>query len=136
MSVTYKACTIIGIKISSSILRVTAKRRGCSHKEAESKHCSECGKLMWISYNKEIPAYAAYQGNDKFAGLDATTTGSESNDDLYVGEIYEQGDDETPSFKQVPDIEKIKNKVKTALESSNLWDEKKFGIYTVLYCSY
>jgi len=129
MSTDYKAYTVIGVKIPEEKLHVTTKKRGCSHKEAASKHCAECGKPMWITAKEEIPAYITYQEDSQFAGLDGIDEGTD-RDDIYVGEVLEH------LFEKIPDIEKLKEKIRLALEPLKLWDEKKFGIYTVLYCSY
>ena len=133
MSTDYKAMTIIGIKIPEEKLYVTKHKRGCKHKEASSKHCPACGKPMWVFRNEEIPAYVVYQDTEKFAGLDATTRGTDE-EDLFVGKIFEA--EPHTHFNVIPDFDKIKAEVRLALDPLNLFDEKKFGIYTTLYCSY
>jgi hypothetical protein len=133
MSTDYKAMTIIGIKIPNEKLYVTTHIRGCKHKETAYKHCPECGKPMWISQKEDSPAYVVYQDTDKFAGLNATTGGTDE-EDLFVGKIFEA--EPHTQFNVIPDFDKIKAEVRLALDPLNLFDEKKFGIYTVLYCSY
>lgn len=55
-----------------------------------------------------------------FIGLTVDNTGSNGGD--------------ATDFKSVP--EGIKEKIKNFLEPYGLWDEKKYGLYTILYCSY
>jgi len=40
-------------------------------------------------------------------------------------------------FKQIPDsVENVRDALKNILGPLGLWDEKKFGLYSILYCSY
>jgi hypothetical protein len=61
-------------------------------------------------------------GNNTCLGF-ALKTGSSNGGDDY-------------GFMQIPDIDDIKNKIKSLLEPLGLWDEKDFGIHLILYCSY
>jgi len=50
-------------------------------------------------------------------------------------DTYSNGGDEY-DFVKLPDISKIKSKVKEVLEMIGQWDEESFGLYSLLYCSY
>ena len=133
MSTDYTAYTIIGIKIPEEELHTTVKKRGCKHPETNTKCCPECGAQMWITTKEDIPEYES--GSEKFMNLKAIKGTDDT--DLYVGEIFETGNSNggnDEAFNKIPETETLKNKIKTKL--GKYWNEKRFGIYTILYCSY
>jgi len=132
MSTLYSAATVIGIAIPRKDLMKTIKKRGCGHEARLAKHCSECGKPMWVEEETPSPEYEGFiTVDEKFCGLDAIAEGYDPEDlILYVGIIYEveQG---SVVFNQAPNIEEIKAKIEKALAPKGLWNIDRFGIYTV-----
>lgn len=64
------------------------------------------------------------------------------HDYVYVGiatgeDTYSNGgDDDSFVSLQADDVAQIKEKLREYLEPIGLWDEKQFGLWSVLYCSY
>ena len=62
-----------------------------------------------------------------------------NNSNLCLGLVMETGSSnggDDYAFMNIPDIEKIKEKLKNLLEPHGLWNEGKFGLHLILYCSY
>jgi hypothetical protein len=63
--------------------------------------------------------------DDSILCLGATIETGDSN---YGGDGYE--------FMKILDVNDIKGRLKKLLEPHGLWDEEKFGLHVILYCSY
>jgi hypothetical protein len=75
-----------------------------------------------ISFPKGIEITYSTDRRRRFVGRVVNTCSSDSDEDV--------------GFSKVLDTETLKESLRVLLEPVGLWDEDKFGIYSVLYCSY
>ena len=126
-------------KIESCRANGCTKKKECPAKEnSDFKFCPECGKKPWKLIQKPIKDWdECDQKLGKFKVHFSTdqqyaVVGVLATDLVRIG--Y---DDKEISFAKLPsDIEKQKQEIKEFLEPLGLWDEEKFGMWSVGCCSY
>jgi len=139
MGVDYYANSIIGVRIPNT--RVKTKVRGCNHPESNAKFCPECGKPMHVEDDALHPIIEKlddYHSKEKIRLVWST-----DHDEAYVGffkggsESSRSGGARDAAKVELPDninIQELKNALKEELKE--LYNEKNFGLWTILYCSY
>lgn len=138
MGVDYYANSVIGMGISPELLEKEQRRRGCGHPEGRGRYCAECGKPMYISTKESIDGF----DGDTLFGLAV----SSSTDNGYfvvhlVGVTTDSSrSDSDTGCKMIPleddVVAKSRQTIKEKLEPAGLWNEKTFGLWSILYCSY
>lgn len=136
MSVSYTAYTIIGIEIFPENFIVEKKKPGCVHKH-HTDFCSQCGAPKWIGKDKYIDGFNEYSFHGApFQGKWEMVI-STDGERCFIGWVMEADDYHgAVIMKGIPDIDRIKTELMETLEPFGQWDEKLFGVWTVLYCSY
>lgn len=110
--------------------------RECKHKETENMYCAECGRFMWYEEDQK-PTVELHHGSYKnFCVLTGTDYQSMA---IGKGGISCSADNEGAhkvTDLSTIDLLKLRRELRETLEPLGLWDESKFGIQTILYCSY
>jgi hypothetical protein len=142
MGVDYYAKTILGVRVKNPICEVHT--RGCTHLDSgiNARFCPECGKPMWEKSKGLNPVLQdideVYENTDKL-GIIHSTDGEE----YFVGFFFRNTKSSRSSGSHISKIEITKSfldmdatrkKLKEVLK--DLYDEREFGLWTVLYCSY
>ena len=144
MGADWYAATVIGIKVSKNkVMReeiyflnnCKCKPKVDSETYPEAKFCPACGKYIKCECSRDITMFDEFdpwEKNPNIAGwpVYAGTDGRS----FYIGILVietDGGDKRSP----LPDLSKL-DKFKEDMKKIGLWDEKEFGLWTVLYCSY
>ncbi len=129
---TYTAHTILGIRLDCHDLYYTKDVDGCIHKH-NSNFCPECGAPVFSL--ERLPIDGFDEAGDTLAGFEIHYT----YEDLPVVVGEELGEaregDSLTTVSNIPDskhVETVKTKLREVLEPAGLWDEEKFGLWTVL----
>ena len=112
------------------------------------------GKALWLEEKETVETDdpAILYGDDDYSPSDLVTgqkflkasAGMEfhvgtDNSPHFYGVVFTTGNsnggDDT-GFSKIPDIDKIKGKLRDQLEPLGLWKEEDFGLYVNLHCSY
>jgi hypothetical protein len=150
MSITVACDTVVGIKFEKKDLFEIKTVKAFNHNYPETmKFCPETGKKLWSidKWSAKFPGLE--RGDDRFAGLklvngpnvykknDESTYGFESDPEtFYIGKSFQTNgyqDDKRVSLITEKALAESKAEVKEKLEPLGLWDEKNFGVWTVLY---
>ena len=164
MGAYYKAQTIFGVKIPRNKMfkEKTLRVRSCIGRDLtqhikncpdENKikgfnFCPECGNNPWTKKTVETALLEEFDpenkhgdiGELKIKGWDVIT--DTANENFYVGFLPKETPmswDGTKSgvMTEVPDdIGNIRRQLRDDLEEVGLWNNSKFGLWTILYCSY
>lgn len=137
MGVDYYAHAVIGCEVTGKLTkRVTAP--GCPHVSlpATAPFCAFCGKPSTKvveapidGYDEEDHAIGNYcvvgttDGERQFVGLIAS-----SDPDVNGGATRLGGD--------LPDLNTFKLELRLTLEPLGIWDDKSFGLWSLIRCSY
>ncbi len=137
MGADYYSYAVIGIEIDPEKLVTETEERGCDCKEVPTgKFCSSCGATATVKVKAEDIIWEIEEDDD-FHGYKIIF--GTDREKAYISAVWAEEDEDGSinCFNQIPnDIEGIRNKMKDTLDPLGLWDEKKFGLYSVLYCSY
>ena len=126
MSVDWIATTFIGCKIDEPTVK--SKRRLCRHKIQDTLYCPDCGQKMWEEYEEIQPLIEKLENNEC-----PTITVYNYEDNYYVGMFYSQADEGEAKLLRLSDgltILELKNHLEKVL--GELWNEKNFGLWTIL----
>ncbi len=148
MSVTVAVDTVVGVMFPKEKLFYDKKVKTFNHDYPDTmKFCSDTGKALW-KIDKHCPLFPGLEyGDDRFAGLKLVNGPSvhEQNKNgnweseyktFYVGKSFGTNayeDNKRVSYISEKAVADIKTEVQAKLEPLGLWDEKNFGIWTVLY---
>ena len=134
---------VVGIKLNAGdFWKDAGSERGCEHRVTKAKHCSKCGKPMWVEGMKRLIDIPNLDEDSFFGGLigdfDLERPNSEM-DALFVGRKFDgrkNGSYDYPTeFKvDLPQrkVSEIKKALREFLEPYGLWDEKQFGFWVLL----
>ena len=130
MGVDYYSYAFIGQKLNKNKLYQETIVAGCNHQNPDTANfCSVCGKRAVIDFEslKGISAIESTDNTEIFLALNHHQVKSGSS----------RGG-ENLAFRTLDSkaVEEAKTVLKELLEPYGLWDEKQFGLWTVLYCSY
>lgn len=138
MGADYSSHAVIGVRVSRNAFVSKQERTvdGCNHPH-DFEFCPRCGRP---AKRKEIVSVDLLEDDpDTFYGLDLVK-GTDQRE-IYLGITCSGtnsncGDED--SFVKVSDfqIREIRTKIQNVLRPLNLWDEKMFGLWSVLSCSY
>lgn len=156
MGADYRAYAIIGVMLPEDgdlpRAKITGRKRAYKHNfddDGITEYHPKTGKKLWLDEKTEVEAdYPAITFDEDESGAGMTYleppkgleyhTGTDMNPRFLgciVGTGNSNGGDDT-EFSEIPDIKKIKEQIKALLEPLGIWDEKAFGLYANLYCSY
>lgn len=157
MSVSYYAITFLGCQIDSSLMYKQKTIRVCRQDNLNNcqleqskmdykdfKSCPFCSNSIWEHTTDRIDNYEDYM----LVG-DSTHTSQAVRVDFveaelepskmvwYAGHLLQKVD-EYDIIGQTEDIDlnTRKTKLRLALTQLGMWDEARFGLYTILRCSY
>lgn len=140
MSVDYTSYAVIGCEIPVKALTTRNIKRACKHSiQSDHKFCPECGKPAWET-GMGIPDW--YQpDSDRIYDKDKNDYVNLvfSTDQKHcIAGFWSRADNDNPKGFLTPSHlgSETREKVRAILESVGLWDESKFGLYAVQYCSY
>lgn len=136
MGADYYSYAVIGVEIDQKKLyQKPINKKAFEHDYPKTmKFCPNTGNKLWEEVEEPIPEwddedelgeYKVYFSTDDtrcFIGVIVCESGP------YKGEV---------NFVQFPDdLEDKKQKLKDFLTPLGLWDESKFGVYSIMRCSY
>jgi hypothetical protein len=156
MGADYRAISVIGIilpdKDELPKAKISVRKKAFQHTYEDGtvfEFDPKTGQKLFIDDEKEeietnYPAIL-YDINSEDPEINQTVLKAPAGLDFHYGTDCmniclgygsSNGEDSAIKFKAIPDIEAIKTTLQELLEPLGLWDEKKFGLYTILYCSY
>ena len=146
MSTDYYAYAVIGLKIDPTKLYKEIKIRNCDCTLPEDNKftfCPHCGQKVYQIENHPIDEVDDSNSKDTLCGYPIIY--GTDRETAYVA-IYHSAIstyagtllcDKNSYFSQFPyNIEDKKNEMKNKLGPLGFWDEKMFGLWAVLFCSY
>jgi len=160
MSTSYRAMALVGVKLplESDLPRLqkSVRKKAFPHNfpdDENHKFDPKTGNPLWLNEfeltDSDEPS-VVYQVDDycdvdlvagqKVLKGDEDLGLIESEDDFsdsvfYYGVILKTGSSdncEYAAFMALPNIDALKEKIRKILEPLNLWDESKFGLYSIL----
>jgi len=135
MSATYYGQAVIGVRIDPKKLMTIKRIRACDCVSAPTGNfCSNCGKKSFKE--EECPIESFSDGENV---LDYEVVFGTDREEAVIAFVCAEETDNNKSnnFKQIPEnIKEIKEQMRDTLGPIGLWDEKKFGLWSILYCSY
>jgi hypothetical protein len=138
MGADFTSSAVVGLKIDPKKLTISKKVRSCKCdvKDIETmKFCPKCGEEV---FTEELDCIPGYNEDGDLCGY-KLIFGTDQIEAYVCAFLAEQDDygDKVQDFTQLPDnIKEIKEKMRDTIGPLGLWDEKKFGLWSVLYCSY
>ena len=140
MGADYSSYSIIGLKVDPDKLYTEAIRKTYNHNHPENmKFDPETGKKLWETRQEPISQFN--ESEEEFSGYPVVfgTDRGEAFICIYCASgTYSNGGSNSSFTKIDEDFNLIKEKkeMKNLLEPLGLWNEKDFGLWTVLHCSY
>jgi len=152
MSVDFRATALIGVELDKENTCKMIKERGCEHEESKSKFCAQCGETMWDEREviidelccKEYDEDECYSEETILEDYQLAFTTDQHR--VFLGKqvtVYADTQSDEAKMIALPVIEEmsqdiayIKQALLEFLTPLNLWDESKFGIWTIAYVSY
>ena len=142
MGVSYVAKAVIGVRIRGDRLKTVQDVRGCGHPLGSGRFCQSCGKLSWVPQDTILSAFAHPKWPEEYTdepgdgeGL-GLFFGTDRRWAVYGYGVVGRNDNEPDGV----DVERTVTDIQTACEAVlgplGLWDEKEFGLWAILYCSY
>lgn len=140
MGASWSSYTFVGVRLDVSKLYVEVEKEvpGCEHANPETaKFCSTCGKPARVKKVVEsadlerLPGVEVVYGTYDERGRQHRQVFVARKKDLTCA-------DDRDYFKRLDVTDGVEAKafLQQLLEPYGLWDEKEFGIWNVLYCSY
>jgi hypothetical protein len=139
MGADYYAKAVIGLRVypSDLVKEKYTERRGCMHKVPDDgfPYCAQCGQPRII---KDVETVNLLDG----LAIEAAYSTDEEHAVLYLGKHFvatnSSRHDESPKMQYLDNnaVQVARETLKSKLEPLGLWNEKYFGLWAVLYCSY
>ena len=159
MSVNYYAYAVLGCALPKKFppAIITVRKRAFDHEfpdDGEMKFDPKTAKPLWLDETEEVEAdYEKYRVVEDWYESDEEAPGqivvkveeyglkiAATTDDkkLVVGLIVQTGYDSDVVFMKLDEkvVTETREKVKKLMKAIESWDASKFGLYTVLHCSY
>ena len=137
MGVDYYAYAFIGQKINKQKMNKDVLTAGCNHQNpGTANFCSVCGKRAFTVTQQPVIDFESLKGISAIESTD--------NEEIFLALNHHQvksgtsrgGENLAFRILDSKAVEEAKTVLKELLEPYGLWDEKQFGLWTVLYCSY
>ena len=130
MSVSYYSYAVIGCEVEIEKATVTKRYNHIpSHKVLpEDFFCRECGEMVKeeVKVNVEL--------EDKLGVLELVW--STDQEKAFISYFIKVDDNMQFRFMDISNTLQMKEDIEKVLEPLEMWDEEKFGLYVVQYCSY
>ncbi|KKM82498.1 hypothetical protein LCGC14_1318880 [marine sediment metagenome] len=152
MSVDFMATALIGVELDIDKTSKMIRERGCEHEESKSKFCAQCGFFTWYERGVVIEELRMQLDDeddedecysDEIILEDYKLAFTTDQNRVFLGkQVSTYGDDEAkmielPVREEIgQDIAYIKQSLLDFLKPLDLWDENKFGIWTIAHVSY
>lgn len=140
MGADYYSYLIVGCEIDEKKLKIPKKVRNCRCKVnniESSEYCSKCGRPAWDEDYDLLDG--VNEDEDKFFEFDIVHNTDDKNCWLAIS-MKEVGDSEgvfdAVKLETPDNIGELRKKMKAKLGPLGLWDEEKFGVWAIQYCSY
>lgn len=135
MGVDYYASAVLGCEVTGK-LRYEVEKRGCLHDAGDQPFCPKCGKQTVIKETVNIPEYEDDAiGAEDGPYLTVFSTTDNRRQIAGIGTTVDSDGCNEAQFMLV-NFDEIKRQVREVLEPLGLWDETKFGMWSVMHCSY
>lgn len=140
MSVDYTSFAVIGCEIPVTSLEAYYLKRNCDHQIPDGAvYCPTCGKKV-SQMTKTVPQWYSEHNRRILSpnkeivpnSLDVVFCTDEKR--CFAGISISADDAQHATSLFIPP--EIKTQVRNILESVGLWDESKYGLWAVQYCSY
>ncbi len=141
MGADYTAIAVIGVDIDmSKIPVIRTKEKVGDHNYPETMNYDPVtGKQLWTIQEERQFSFFSDEDNCVVFPKDVKLFNSTDNEDYILGfgidDTYSNGGNAIDSAR-LPDIVKLKEQLKALLEPFGMWDEERFKLYSILYCSY
>lgn len=145
MGADYTAGALIGIRVDPTKLYREKQEKAFKHSyPLDWKVCPKTGRELWRTVREPIDgAVSRYEGEDasKIGPYDVTYGTDHETAFICIvstNDTYSNAGNDC-AMVSIPvgfNIVEEKEKLRETLEPLGLWDEKLFGLWTVLYCSY
>jgi hypothetical protein len=139
MGVDFYAHSVIGLEIDTDCLVKQEIVKAFDHNidNQDIMYCSETGRKLWKTIEVPVEGYdydgigdydivTGTDGNVSVVALLKSSTGSSNGGNPHQLQPFSDG------FQLTVE----KHKMKRALEPYGIWDEERFGLHSILYCSY
>jgi hypothetical protein len=146
MGADYTAKAVIGCILDYDKIPIIRKKvKAFKHDIPETsdvKFDAKTGRPLWeehsypaFTFNEEDRGTETKKINKKGLKIYQGTDGEPTILGFGVSDTYSNGGN-TYDFATLPNIPALKEKLKSILEPLNMWNEKEFGLYALLDCSY
>ncbi len=132
MSCTYTAHALVGVEIDPKSLWRTVTTRSCAHDLPDgARYCPTCGKP---ALTERVDMVEGYDGDDKLGVVQLVW----STDKEQCFAVYQQAVTrrDCAAVVSLPDPEVARTWLRQQLLPLGLWNVDKFGLWSVLHCSY
>jgi hypothetical protein len=143
MGADYKSYAVIGIKIENKLIpRKKHKMKAFTHDFPENWVADPTtGRKLWQEYDEPEFSFDAYERASIKPKLPTGVavfyeTNNGGEEPAFVLGYGITGVDFYTGCKVLPDVDKLKADLKELLTPLGLWDEQKFGLYSICHCSY
>lgn len=140
MGANYYSYLIVGCEVDEKKLKVPKRVRNCKCKVdniESAEYCPKCGAAAW--YEGYDPVEGINEDEDRFFDFDIVHNTDDRNCWLAI-RMKEVGDSEgcfdAVMLETPDDLSDLRKEMKDKLGPLGLWDEKKFGVWAIQYCSY
>ncbi len=140
MGTSYSSYAIIGVEVDPEKFYTTEVVRSCDchvsfNFDDPPKFCSNCSKEFMVKDRKEIEGWNEFE--EILHGLKIIYGTDQERAFVGIVNAKQNDYDNSKSFSQLSsvDLAELKEELKNKL-GPMFWDENKFGLYSVLYCSY
>ena len=131
MSVDYYSNAVIGCEVPVEKLYRKVIVKHTEHNWTQGdRYCPVCGEEIETTVEKPI-----FNDTNNTIGK-FELVWSTDNVRAFVGLASEDDGDSTHKPVKLPSIEALESELASVLNPLGLWDADKFGLYSVLYCSY
>ena len=134
MGADYYSYAVIGMEITDheEKLWIHSKQRAFNHNYPETMNFDpKTGKKLWEEI--KAPAVGVDEYGENLLGF-KLVYGTNQESCFVAGAVVRS--DYAKKCDTIPDIQAIKKEMQAKLETLGLWDESKFGLWSILYCSY
>lgn len=137
MGVDYSTYVVIGCEIDKEKLYISEKVRSCDCDVdgiENMSFCSKCGKTVWKEIEDTVEGYD--ESKDTLFGYDLRY--GTDHERCWVIIRGARADDKNSAIKLevIDNISELREELKAAIGPAGFWEEKKFGIWAIHYCSY
>lgn len=135
----YSSHVVIGCEIDKSKLYTSTKVRACYcivDGIEDANFCLNCGKPVWKDGLAVVEGYDESQGT--LFGFDIVYGTDHERCWIAIRKAEAEDDHDAVKLEDVEQISlsELKEMLKAAIGPAGFWDEKKFGIWVINYCSY